>query len=168
MRKLCILPVILALLASLSVAQEKTYDVPGAFSFQYGDGWSKGPRKGGGSGELDWLVSTTNPNASFHAVLAHADFSYDDWLRRTIKQATPERALASKAEFVTTGGVKGYKLTWNIKAQNGQQYTSFNYLFPGKNNSQLQLSGLVDNADAGKFEPAFDSFAKSLTLASGR
>src|SRR6516164_8401310 len=102
MRKLCILPVILALLASLSVAQEKTYDVPGAFSFQYGDGWNKAPRQGRVNGELDWLVSTTNPRADFHPVLAHADFSYDDWLRRTMHQASPEKALAAKAEFVTT------------------------------------------------------------------
>lgn len=167
MRKLFVLVAAITLLASLGVAQEKTYDVPAAFSFQYGDGWSKGPRKGGASGELDWLVSTSNPNASFHAVLAHADFSYDDWLRRTIKQATPERALAAKTEFVTASGLKGYKLTWNIKGQNGQQYTSFNYLFPGKNNSQLQLSGLVDAADAAKFEPTFDGFAKSLVLATG-
>jgi hypothetical protein len=156
------------MLISLSAAQEKTYDVPGAFSFQYGDGWNKGPRKGGASGELDWLVAASNPSASFHAVLAHADFSYDDWLHRTIKQATPDRALAAKADFVTSSGLKGEKLTWNIKAQNGQQYTSFNYLFPGKNNSQLQLSGLVDAADASKFEPAFDTFAKSLTLTPGK
>ena len=168
MRKLCALPILIALLASLSVAQEKTYDVPGAFSFQYGDGWNKGPRKGSAPGELDWLVSASNPNASFHTVLAHADFSFDDWLHRTIKQATPDRALAARTDFVTTGGLKGYTLTWNIKAQNGEQYTSFNYLFPGRNNSQLQLSGLVDAADAAKFESTFDSFAKSLVLASGK
>ncbi len=165
MRKWLVLSLVLALFVPSLVAQEKTYDMPGVFSFQYGDGWNKGPRKGGAPGELEWLVSTSNPNATFHPVVAHADFSYDDWMRRTIKQATPERALGSRTEFVTTSGLKGYKLTWNIKAPNGNQYTSFNYMFSGKGNSQLQLSGMVDAADAAKFEPTFDSFAKSLTLA---
>ena len=32
------------------------------------------------SRELDWLVSTADPTATFHPVLAHADFSYDDWI----------------------------------------------------------------------------------------
>jgi hypothetical protein len=156
---------LLMLFASAALAQVKTYEVPNEFSFKYSDGWNKGPRKGSAAGELDWLVSTVDPSATFHPVLAHADFSYDDWVRRTIHQATPERALASKSEFVTTNGEKGEKLVWNIKGANGEQFTSFNYLFHGKNSSQLQLSGLVDAANASKFEPLYDSFAKSLVVA---
>ena len=168
MKKLIAAAALLMLLTSLAPAQEKTYDVSGAFSFQYSDGWSKGTRKGGASGELDWLVSTADPTASFHAVLAHADFSYDDWLRRTIKHATPERALASKSEFVTTGGDKGYKLVWSIKAPNGQSLTSYNYMFKAKGESQLQLSGMVDTPSAARFEPIFDNFAKSLVIPKGK
>lgn len=165
MKKSFAFGILLVLFSSWCLAQEKTYTVPDAFSFQYSDGWNKGPRKGGVPGELDWLVSTANPKATFHAVVAHADFSYDDWLRRTIKQATPERALASKTDFVTNSGIKGYRLVWNIKGPNGQQYTSYNYLFPGKGNSQLQLSGLVDADDSAKFEPQFDALAKTLVIA---
>ena len=164
MKKLFILVSLLALVASAALAQEKTYDVPGVFSFQYPDGWNKGSRKGGAPGELDWLVSTANPSASFHAVVGHADFSYDDWLKRTMKQATPERVLASKADFVTSSGLKGTKLVWNIKAPDGKQLTSYNYLFSGKGNSQLQLNAMVDAADTSKFEPQFDSLAKSLVI----
>lgn len=159
---------LLLLFTSLAPAQEKTYDVPGQFSFQYADGWSKGVRKGGSPGELEWLVSTANSTASFHAVLAHADFSYDDWLRRTIKQASPERSLASKSEFVTASGDKGYKLVWSIKATNGQALTSYSYMFKGKGDSQLQLSGMVDTPNAAKFELAFDGFAKSLVVSTGK
>lgn len=168
MRKLFVFPALLMLLSSLAMAQEKTYEVPGAFSFQYADGWTKAPRQGRASGELDWLVNTANPRADFHPVLAHADFSYDDWLRRTLHQATPEKALTAKTEFVTTSGVKGYKLTWNIKPPNAPESIHYTYLFPGKDNSQLQLNARVPVADASKFEPTFDSFAKSLTLAPGK
>ncbi len=168
MKKLIAAAALLLLFTAMAPAQEKTYDVPGEFSFQYSDGWNKGARKGGSPGELEWLVSTSDPTASFHAVLAHADFSYDDWLHRTIKQATPERALASKTEFVASNGEKGYKLVWNIKAPKGQSLTSYNYMFKGKGDSQLQLSGMVDAANAAKFEPAFDSFAKSLVISKGK
>lgn len=168
MKKLIAAAALLLLFTSLAPAQEKTYDVPGQFSFQYSDGWSKGARKGGSPGELEWLVSTADPTASFHAVLAHADFSYDDWLHRTIKQATPERSLAAKSEFVTAAGDKGYKLVWSIKAPNGQALTSYNYMFKGKGDSQLQLSGMVDSPNAAKFEPTFDSFAKSLVIPKGK
>ena len=88
-----------ALFASIGFAEQKQYDVPGVFSFSYDDGWSKGPRKGGSNLELDWLVNIADPTASFHAVLARADFSYDDWIKRMIKAATPERALISKGRL---------------------------------------------------------------------
>lgn len=168
MKKLFVGAAMLVLFVSAALAQEKTYDLPNEFSFKYSDGWNKGARKGGASGELDWLVSTTDPSATFHPVLAHADFSYDDWLHRTVKQATPERSLASKTEFVTANGEKGYKLVWNIKGANGQQFTSYNYLFHGKGNTQLQLSGLVDAASGAKFEPLYDGFAKSLVISTGK
>lgn len=168
MKKIFAIAALLMLFTALAPAQEKTYEVPGQFSFQYSDSWSKGARKGGAPGELDWLVSTVDPTCSFHAVLAHADFSYDDWIRRTIHQATPERALASKTEFVTTAGDKGYKLVWSIKAPDGKSLTSYNYMFKGKGDSQLQLSGMVDTPNAAKFESQFDTFAKSLVIPKGK
>ena len=140
--------------------------MPGAFSFSYDDSWTKGPRKGGSTAELDWLVTTANPAASFHAVAARADFSYDDWIKRTIKGATPERALVSKAEFESSTGEKGFKLVWKIKASNGEQYVTDQYLYRGKGNSQILLSGTIDAASAEKFEPVFDGFAKSLKIQS--
>jgi hypothetical protein len=154
----------LALFAAVGLAQEKRYDVPGVFSFNYTDGWTKGPRKGGSAIELDWLVNSATPSASFHAVLARADFSYDDWIRRTIKTASPDRVLVSKGDFVTSGGEKGYKLVWNIKAANGQEFVAENYLFHGKGDTQILLSGTVDAASATKFEPVFDEFAKSFAI----
>lgn len=161
--------ILLALfLVSIAPAEDKMYSVSGQFSFQYTDGWNKGHRKGGADTELDWLVSSADSSASFHPVLAHADFSYDSWLRRTINQATPERALASKAEFATAAGVKGEKLVWNIKTPSGQKLTSYNYMFPGKAGSQLLLSGMVDADSAARFEPVFDGFAKSLVIDSGK
>ena len=164
MKKLFVVIAMLALFTSIGFAQEKRYDVPGVFSFYYTDGWTKGPRKGGSATELDWLVYPATPSANFHAVLARADFSYDDWLRRTIKQASPERVLASKEEFITTSGEKGYKLVWNVKGASGAQYVTNNYLFHGKGDTQILLSGTVDAADAEKFEPMFDGFAKSFTI----
>ena len=164
MKKLFAVAAMLALFASIGLAQEKRYDVPGVFSFNYTDGWTKGPAQGRLGVELDWLVNSATPSASFHAVLARADFSYDDWIRRTIKTASPERVLASKGEFVTTSGEKGYKLVWNIKTSNGQQFVADNYLFHGKGDTQILLSGTVDAANAEKFEPVFDEFAKSFTI----
>ena len=41
------------------------------------------------------------------AVLARADFSYADWIRRNIKNASPDRVLVSKGDFVISGGEKG-------------------------------------------------------------
>ena len=70
----------------------------------------------------------------------------------------------SKGDFVTTSGEKGYKLVWAIKSQNGSQYVTNNYLFHGKGDTQVQLSGTIDAANADKFAPIFDSFAKSFTL----
>jgi hypothetical protein len=158
----------LVLFAGSALAQDMTYEVPNEFSFKYSEGWNKGHRKGSTASELDWLVSTADPTASFHPVLAHADFSYDDWIRRTVKQATPERALASKTEFVTAEGDKGEKLVWNIKAKDGKTLTSYNYMFDGKKNAQLQLNAIVDTASAAKFELEFDKFAKSLVIAKGK
>jgi hypothetical protein len=161
-----ILPVIgiLALLLSAGFAEEHRYEVAGVFSFNYSDGWTKGPRKGATAGELDWLVYPATPSANFHAVLARADFSYDDWIRRTIKTASPDRVLVSKSEFVTTSGEKGYKLVWSVKSSTGAQFVTNNYLFHGKGDTQVQLSGTVDAADAEKFAPMFDDFAKSFTI----
>lgn len=168
MKKLLILIGLLALVASAGLAQEKQYDVPGAFSFTYGDGWSKGPRKGGPANELDWLVSTTNPNATFHAVQGHADMSYDDWIKHNAKIATPDRVLASQGEFASASGEKGFKMVWNVKAKNGAQFVTTQYLFRGKGDTQILLSGTVDKADAAKFEPVLDGFAKSLTIAGAK
>ena len=154
----------LALFASAGIAEDHKYEVDGVFSFDYADGWTKGPRKGGAATELDWLVYPAVPSANFHAVLARADFSYDDWIRRTIKTASADRVLVSKSDFVTSGGEKGYKLVWAIKSPNGAQYVTNNYLFHGKGDTQIQLSGTIDAADAEKFAPIFDGFAKSFTL----
>ena len=161
--KLVPIVLLLALFASVSVAEEHKYEVAGVFSFDYTDGWTKGPRKGGSGAELDWLVYPGVPSANFHAVLARADFSYDDWIHRTIKTASPERILVSKGEFVTTSGEKGYKLVWSVKSNTGQFVTN-NYLFHGKGDTQIQLSGTIDAANAEKFAPIFDGFAKSFTL----
>jgi hypothetical protein len=163
-KKLLVVAAMLALFASIGVAQEKQYEVAGVFSFSYPDGWSKGPRKGGSPMELDWLVDPATPSASFHAVLARADFSYDDWIRRTIKTASPQRVLASKGEFVTTSGEKGYKLVWDVKTPSGEQFVTDMYLFHGKGDTQIQLTGTVAAADAAKFGPVFDGFAKSFQL----
>ena len=168
MKRLIAAAAFLLLFVSLAPAQEKTYEVPGQFSFHYPDGWNKGHRKGATEGEMDWIVSTVDPTASFHPVLAHADFTFDSWIRRTMNQATPERALASKTEFVTTEGDKGFKLVWNIKSPTGQQLTSYTYMFSGKGSSQLQLAGMVDTASAPQFEPLFDAFAKSLKIDKGK
>jgi len=163
-KRILVMAIMLALFASIGVAQEKQYDVPGVFSFSYGDGWTKGPRKGGSATELPWLVSSSDATASFHAVLARADFSYDDWIKRMIKAATPERALASKGDFESSSGEKGYKLTWKVKAANGDQFVTNQYLFRGKGDSQVLLSGTVDAANAEKFAPVFDEFAKSFKI----
>jgi hypothetical protein len=168
LKKFIAIAALVLLFASFAPAQEKTYDVPGQFSFQYSDGWNKGHRKGGTEGELDWLVNTADPTASFHPVLAHADFTYDDWLRRTKNQATPERSLASKVEFATTAGDKGFKLVWNIKSPDGRALISYNYMFKGKGDSQLLLSAVVDAPSAAQFEPVFDGFAKSLVVSKSK
>jgi hypothetical protein len=163
-KSLLAIVLILNLFASVSVAEDHKYEVEGVFSFDYPDGWTKGPRKGGAAAELDWLVYPSVPSANFHAVLARADFSYDDWIQRTIKTATVGRVLVSKGDFVTASGAKGYKLVWAIKSANGSQYVTHNYLFRGQGDTQVQLSGTVGVADAEKFAPIFDSFAKSFTL----
>ncbi len=164
MKQLLIVAMMLALLAPVGIAQEKQYDVPGVFSFSYDEGWNKGPRKGGSATELPWLVNIADPTASFHAVLARADFSYDDWIKRMIKAATPDRVLVSKGDFDSGSGEKGYKLVWKIKAPDGQQFVTDQYLYRGKGNSQILLSGTVDAANAEKFGPVFDGFAKSFKI----
>lgn len=164
MKKLFLLGVVIAILASVGLAEVNQYEVPSVFSFSYGDGWTKGPRKGGSAAELPWLVNTSDPTASFHAVLARADFSYDDWIKRMIKSATPERALVSKGDFDSNSGEKGYKLVWKIKAANGQEFVTDQYLYRGKGETQILLSGTVDAANADKFATEFDSFAKSFKI----
>lgn len=164
MKKVFVVAAMLALFASIGFSQEKQYDVPGVFSFSYGDGWNKGARKGGSAIELPWLVSTNDPTASFHAVLARADFSYDDWIKRMIKTASPERALVAKGDFESSSGEKGYKLAWKLKAANGDQLVNNQYLFRGKGDSQVLLSGTVDAANAEKFTAEFDAFAKSFKI----
>ena len=39
-------------LTALGVAQDRQYEVPGVFSFSYGNGWTKGARKGAPPKEL--------------------------------------------------------------------------------------------------------------------
>ncbi len=51
----------LALFASIGLAWVKQYDGQGVFSFNYTDGWTKGPRKGGSPIEMDWLVNSELP-----------------------------------------------------------------------------------------------------------
>ena len=163
-KKLLVVAAMLALFPSIGVAQEKTYEVPGVFSFSYGDGWSKGQRKGADGKELDWLVSTSDPNASFNAIMARAEYGYDDWIQRTIKTAGPYRVLASKGEFKTTTGNSGYRLVWKVKTTAGEEIVRQQYLFRGKGDTQIVLSGAVDATNAEKFAPEFDAFAKSFTL----
>ncbi len=52
MKRLIVVAALLALYASVAVAEEKKYDVPGVFSFSYGDGWNKGQRNGAKATEL--------------------------------------------------------------------------------------------------------------------
>jgi hypothetical protein len=163
-KKLFLVGIVMVILASVGLAEVNQYEVPSVFSFSYGDGWTKGPRKGGSAAELPWLVNTADPTASFHAVLARADFSYDDWIKRMIKSATPERALVSKGDFDSTSGEKGYKLVWKIKAANGQEFVTDQYLYRGKGDTQILLSGTADAANADKFATEFDSFAKSFKI----
>ena len=164
MKKLFLVGTVMAILVSVGLAEVNQYEVPSVFSFSYGDGWTKGPRKGGTAAELPWLVNTADPTASFHAVLARADFSYDDWIKRMIKSASPERALVSKGDFDSASGEKGYKLVWKVKAANGQEFVTDQYLYRGKGDTQILLSGTVDAANADKFAPEFDSFAKSFKI----
>ncbi len=164
MKRLIAFAALLALYASVAVAEEKKYDVPGVFSFSYGDGWNKGQRNGAKATELDWLVSTTDPNATFNAVMTRADFSYQDWITKTIKTATPYRVLTSKGDFTSASGEKGYKLVWTIKSQNGEELIRNQYLFRGKGDTQILLSGMVDSAQAAQFAPIFDDFAKSFAI----
>jgi hypothetical protein len=167
-KRLLVLAAVLALFASIGVAQDKTYEVPGVFSFNYSDGWNKGQRKGADAKELDWLVSTDDPHASFNAIMARAEYGFDDWIQRTIKTAGPYRVLASRSEFKTTGGEMGFKLVWKVKATTGEELVRQQYLFRGKGDTQVVLSGTVDATNAEKFAPTFDAFAKSFTIIKGK
>jgi hypothetical protein len=53
---------------------------------------------------------------------------------------------------------------WKVKAANGDQFTNVQYLFRGKGDSQILLSGMVDVANAEKIAPEFDTFAKSFKI----
>ena len=64
----------------MAVAQSQ-YEVPGVFSFAYGDGWTKGARKGAAPKELDWLVSTSNHEANFHADVTTSEVPFDNWVK---------------------------------------------------------------------------------------
>ncbi len=152
------------LLTTVLFAESRQYDIPGVGSFSYGDGWNKGQRGGSTAGELDWLVSTADKNANFHVIVARADVSYDDWVKNTMKTASPFRVLASKQDFVTTSGEKGTKLSWKIKTKDGKDLVIDQYLFRGKGDLQIQLSGLSPADDAATFDPVFDGFAKSFVL----
>lgn len=164
MRKLLLVAMLLAA-AGMALAQENTYEVPGEGSFHYGAGWTKGQRSGAKAVELDWLVNTSDKNVNFHATIARADASYDDWIRNTVKLATPQRVLQAQQEFVTSAGEKAYKLVWLIKPAAGEALMLNQYLFWGKGNTQVLLSGVAPQTDAATFDPMFDSFAKSFSLA---
>jgi hypothetical protein len=163
-KKSSIIAAMLTLFASIGFAQEKQYDVPGVFSFSYGDGWNKGRRKGADAKELDWLVSTSDPHATFNAIMARADYSYDDWIQRTVKSANAYRVLASKGDFKTTNGTNGYRIVWKVKTTTGEDMVRQQYLFRGKGDTQILLSGMVDVANAEKFGPEYDAFAKSFAI----
>ena len=164
MKKLLVVTAMLALLAPIGLAEDKQYDVPGVFSFTYGDGWNKGQRNGADAKELDWLVSTSDPHATFNAIMARADYSYDDWIQRTIKTAGAYRVLTSRNDFKTTSGTSGYRLVWRVKAATGEDMVRQQYLFRGKGDTQILLSGMVDAANAEKFGSEFDAFAKSFAI----
>ena len=53
---------------------------------------------------------------------------------------------------------------WVVKSPSGAQYVTNNYLFPGKGDTQVQLSGTIDAGNAERFAPIFDRFAKSFAL----
>ncbi len=163
MNRLFYLALLIGLLAPAALAQGQ-YNVPGVFTFNYGDGWTKGARKGAPPKELDWLVSNTNHEANFHADVVESDASFDNWVDHAAKGGTPERTLVSKEPFTTASGVKGYKLTWKVKAKSGQDYQREQYLFHGNRDAEIQLSGMAPAADAATFVPIFDDFAKSLVI----
>lgn len=151
------------MLAPLAIAQSQ-YEVPGVFSFSYGDGWTKGARKGAAPKELDWLVSTSNHDANFHADVTQSEVPFDNWVKEAAKGTSPERTLVSREPFSTTSGVKGYKLVWKVKASSGNSFVRDQYFFRGNHDAKIQLSGMVPAADAATFEPIYDSFAKSLLV----
>ena len=161
MNKVLPIMAMLTLFASISVARNTTTK---------SRAYSRSPTPTAGPKVLaraavprNWTGWSIPPcQARTHAGLARADFTYDDWIRRTIKRARADRVLVSKGDFVTTSGEKGYKLVWVIKSQNGSQYVINNYLFQGKGDTQVQLSGTVDAANADKFAPIFDGFEEVI------
>lgn len=163
MKLLFCLAFIVGTLAPMAVAQNQ-YDVPGVFSFTYGDGWTKGARKGAAPKELDWLVSTSNHDANFHADVTQSEVPFDNWVKEAAKGASPDRALTSREPFTTASGVKGYKLTWKVKTTSGNMFVRDQYFFRGNRDAKIQLSGMAPASEAASFEPAYDGFAKSLTV----
>jgi hypothetical protein len=153
----------IGILAPAAVAQGQ-YDVPGVFTFNYGDGWTKGARKGAPPKELDWLVNNTNHDANFHADVTESEVSFDNWVNEAAKQVSPSRALVSRDSFTTTSGLKGYKLTWKVKTTTGHDFVRDQYFFHGNHDAKIQLSGMAPAADAATFDPVYDAFAKSLTV----
>lgn len=162
MKQILFVLLVLSLFAPAAVVAQNQYDVPGIFSFTYGDGWTKGARKGAPPKELDWLVSTSNRDASFHPEVAESEVAFDTWVNQSTKGATPERAMVSKEAFTTASGVKGYKVVWKIKSASGQQFVRDQYFFRGKKDAKIELTGIAPEADAATFEPLYDGFAKSL------
>jgi hypothetical protein len=157
------LALMVGMLAPIAIAQSQ-YEVPGVFSFTYGDGWTKGARKGATPKELDWLVNTSNHDVNFHADVTQSEVPFDNWVKEAAKGVTPERALTAKEPFTTTSGVKGYKLTWTVKTASGNSFVRDQYFFRGNHDAKIQLSGMAPAADATTFAPTFDAFAKSLVL----
>lgn len=163
MKQIFCLALLIGLLAPLAAAQSQ-YDVPGVFSFAYGDGWTKGARKGAAPKELDWLVSSGNHDANFHADVIQSEVPFDNWVTEAAKGVTPDRSLTSREPFTTTSGVKGYKLSWKVKTTSGNTFVRDQYFFRGNHDAKIQLSGMAPASDAATFEPVYDAFAKSLVL----
>jgi membrane-bound inhibitor of C-type lysozyme len=59
-------------------------------------------------------------------------------------------------------------LVWAVTSPSGAQYVTNNYLFHGKGDTQVQLSGTIDADNAEKFAPIFDRFAKSFALSKSK
>jgi hypothetical protein len=162
-KQLLFLALMVGMLAPIAIAQSQ-YEVPGVFSFTYGDGWTKGARKGAAPKELDWLVNTSNHDVNFHADITQSEVSFDNWVTEAAKTVTPDRALTTREPFTTASGVKGYKLAWTVKTASGNSFVRDQYFFRGNHDAKIQLSGMAPASEATTFAPTFDAFAKSLVL----